>query len=148
MATIRLVAEICVSPQVTDSKIASWMNVNCSWMNIYSISCNNIFTYIVGLTCVWTIFILLCLIMVMAPGMSTNFSFSTCSRIWSMTINVPVRPTPALQEGDSMWWAVTACCSGTPKYCTILYLQCTSMGPLEGWCWAFTLLWKAKMGVA
>ena len=31
MATLRLVAAICVSPHVTDSKIASWMNANCSW---------------------------------------------------------------------------------------------------------------------
>ena len=32
MAVLKLVAEICVSPQVTDSRIASWMNVNCSCM--------------------------------------------------------------------------------------------------------------------
>ena len=31
MATLRLVAAICVSPHVTDSKIASWINTNCTW---------------------------------------------------------------------------------------------------------------------
>ena len=34
MALLKLVAAICVSPQVNDSKMASWMNVNCSYGNI------------------------------------------------------------------------------------------------------------------
>ena len=114
MATLRLVAAICVSPHVTDSKIASWMNVNCSWTNkaIYN-SCLHLGTKMyreeltywemvlvhlaMQLTEVWTIFILLCLILVMAPGMSITCSFSICSRMLSMATNVPVRPTPALQ---------------------------------------------------
>ena len=38
MATLKLVAAICVSPQVTDSNMASWMNVNCSYGNSIIVS--------------------------------------------------------------------------------------------------------------
>ena len=51
-------------------------------------------------TAVCTILVLCCLILPMTPAMSTTFSFLTCSRTWSMVMNVPVRPTPALREGE------------------------------------------------
>ena len=112
IATLRLVAAICVSPHMTDSKIASWMNANCSWTNkaiqqllTFRNQDRKELTYqemvlvhlAMQLTGVWTIFILLFLILVMAPGTSTTCSFSICSRMLSMATNVPVRPTPALQ---------------------------------------------------
>ena len=50
------------------------------------------------LTTVWTSFILWCLILLMTSGISTMFSLPTCSRTWSMVMNVPVLPTPALRE--------------------------------------------------
>ncbi len=49
------------------------------------------------LTKKWTIFMRWCLILLMMPVMSTTFSILICSITMSRHINVPVRPTPALQ---------------------------------------------------
>ena len=48
-------------------------------------------------TSVCTIFILCCLSLFTIPGISISPSLLLCSRAMSIAINVPVRPTPALQ---------------------------------------------------
>ena len=53
-------------------------------------------------TVCWTSFILWWRILLMTPGISTTFSLPTCSRVWSIVMNVPVLPTPALQGGGGI----------------------------------------------
>ena len=55
------------------------------------------------LTGVWTIFIRCCLILVITPDTSTIPSLFTCSMMVSIAMNVPVRPTPALETLQAMW---------------------------------------------
>ena len=62
------------------------------------ILCSFSYTWSSSLTAVWTIFMRWCLILVIIPHTSTTFSFSTSSRMMSMAMNVPVRPTPALMQ--------------------------------------------------
>ena len=59
--------------------------------------------YVIGTTIhttVWTSIILCCLMLLIMVGMLTAFSFFTCSRQMSRIMNVPVRPIPALGQGN------------------------------------------------
>ena len=99
-----------------------------------------------GLTGVWTIFILCRLIFLMVPAMSTSPSFSICSSTVSIAIRVPVRPTPALWgQNDTMTPLHTYTFPPPPPS---THLQCTRIGPLLPSCWDLTFLWKARREVA
>ena len=74
------------------------------WLETISIDCS----VTAVLTGVWTIFIRWCLMLVITLDTSTIPSFSTCFRIMSMAINVPVRPTPALYDNRVL---ITSSCS-------------------------------------
>ena len=128
MARRRSLEAIWVSPHVTDSKMASLIKMYWSCVCMFGERCSTVwktkplpFTEkvqetdsifikiyscsLVGvrskytLTTVWTSFILWWRILLMTPGISTTFSLPTCSRTWSMVMNVPVLPTPALHTG-------------------------------------------------
>ena len=142
IAMRRSPALIWVSPHVTDSRTTSWMNVywSCSWEDVYNGCSNRKIRR--TLTVVWTIFMRCCLILLMTPDTSTIFSFSTCSRIVSMAMNVPVRPTPALESMDS--WSL----HDTSYHSIHTHLQWSSMGPCNGLYSCLIRQWKARMGVA
>ena len=63
-----------------------------------------------------------CLILLMTPDTSTLFSFSACSRMMSMAMNDPVRPTPALQYNKAL----------SLNHSDAAHLQCTTIGPFDG----------------
>ena len=65
-------------------------------------------------------------------------SFSTCFRIMSMAINVPVRPTPALYDNRVL---ITSSCS------TVHLPAVNTMGPFDGLYSFLMRWWKARMGV-
>ena len=104
--TVSRSPEVRVPHWWSHSSTRSWINMNCS-CNTRTYNTSDKHLTELSLTAVWKIiFMRGSSSYWITPDTSTIFSFSTCSRMVSIAMNVPVRPTPALY-GSSDWnWSL------------------------------------------
>ena len=132
---------ISVSPQVTDSKMASWRKIYCSCGNAQI----HLYFYHLSLfTAYRSLHHLRPLVSHLVDG--------SCNVHHLLLLDL-VQDIVYADEGTS-----TSNSSTVSKYChvheviiiacIVNYLQCTSRGPLLASCWEMTFLWKDNMEVA